>query len=150
MSNLRQRGVSTENSAARSADFPFVLLAAFLILGASGCSVRGLAINALADSIAESGDVYASDEDPELIRDALPFALKTTESLLAERPDHPGLLLSACKGFTGYSYAFVETDAEILEDDDYEAALAGYDRALKLYLRARDYCLRALELRVRR
>jgi len=123
-------------------------LAILFAVVASGCSVRGLAINALADSLAESGDVFASDEDPELIRDALPFALKTTESLLAAKPDHPGLLLSACKGFTQYSFAFVETDAEALEDDDYEAALAGYDRALKLYLRARDYCLRALELRV--
>ena len=119
-----------------------------LALAVPGCSVRGLAINALADSLAESGDVFASDEDPELIRDALPFALKTTESLLAAKPDHPGLLLSACKGFTQYAFAFVQTDAEVLEDDDYEAALAGYDRALKLYLRARDYCLRALELRV--
>lgn len=123
-----------------------LFLLAFLLT--AGCSIRGLAVNALADSLAESGDVFASDEDPELIRDALPFALKTTETLLAEKPEHPGLLLSACKGFTQYSFAFVETDAEALEDDDYEAALAGYDRALKLYLRARDYCLRALELRV--
>ena len=113
----------------------------------TGCSIRGLAVNALADSLAESGDIFASDEDPELIRDALPFALKTTETLLAEKPEHPGLLLSACSGFTQYAYAFVETDAEIVEDDDYEAALVGYERALKLYLRARDYCLRALDLR---
>jgi predicted anti-sigma-YlaC factor YlaD len=121
--------------------------AALLALVATGCSVQSLAVNALADSLAASGDVFASDEDPELVRDALPFALKTMESLLAEKPDHPGLLLSTCKGFTQYSFAFVETDAEVLEDDDYEAALAAYDRALKLYLRARDYCLRALELR---
>lgn len=119
-----------------------------LVLGClmlSGCSIRGLAVNALADSLAESGDVFASDEDPELIRDAVPFALKTTESLLAEKPDHPGLLLSACSGFTQYAYAFVAIDAERLEATDYEAALRGYDRALALYLRARDYCLRALE-----
>ncbi len=122
-------------------------MAALLLLTAGGCSIRGLAINALASSLAESGDVFASDEDPELVRDALPFALKTMETLLAEKPDHPGLLLSACKGFTQYSYAFVEVEGEMLEYDDYEAAQAAYDRALKLYLRARDYCLKALELR---
>ena len=48
----------------------------------SGCSIRSLAINTLAEALAESGSVYASDSDPELVRDALPFALKTFESLL--------------------------------------------------------------------
>lgn len=118
---------------------------ATVLLG--GCSIRGLAVNALADSLAASGDVFSSDEDPELIRDALPFALKTMESLLAEKPEHAGLLLSTCQGFAQYGYGFVHAEAERLEDDDYEAALEGYDRALKLLLRARDYCLRALELR---
>ncbi len=122
-----------------------LLLAGLLAAATSACSIRGMAINALADSLAESGDVFASDEDPELIRDALPFALKTMESLLAEKPDHAGLLLSACKGFTQYAYAFVETEGEALEDDDYQAALAAFDRALAMYLRGRDYCLRALE-----
>ena len=111
-----------------------------------GCSVRGLAVNALANALAASGDVFASDEDPELIREATPFALKTTEALLAEKPDHRGLLLAACRGFTQYSYAFVQRDAELLEDDDFEAAERGFERALKLFLRARDYCLDSLEL----
>jgi predicted anti-sigma-YlaC factor YlaD len=111
----------------------------------AGCSIRSLAIDALAESLAESGDVFASDEDPELVRQAVPFALKTIESLLAEKPDHPGLLLAACSGFTQYGYAFVESDAAYLEEQDYEASEAQYQRALKLYLRARDYCLRALE-----
>lgn len=124
-------------------------IAAFTLaacLASTGCSIRGLAVNALADSLAGSGDVFASDEDPELIRDALPFALKTIETLLAENPDHRGLLLSACKGFTQYSYAFVEFDAERLEEVDYQAASEMFDRALKLYLRGRDYCLRSLEI----
>ncbi len=126
---------------------PRFLLIALVIATATGCSIRGLAINALADSLAESGDVYSSDEDPELVRDALPFALKTMETLLAEKPDHPGLLLSACQGFTQYAYAFIETEGERLEDEDYDAALEQFDRALKMYLRGRDYCGRALELR---
>jgi predicted anti-sigma-YlaC factor YlaD len=90
--------------------------------------------------------VYASDDDPDLVRDALPFALKTLETLLAERPDHAGLLISTSRGFTQYAYAFVEADAERLEIDDYHAAKAMRDRAVRLYLRARDYGLRALEL----
>jgi predicted anti-sigma-YlaC factor YlaD len=129
------------------ATLPRLLVLGLLGLTASGCSIRGLAVNALAKSLAASGDVFASDEDPELVRDALPFALKTMETLLAEKPDNPGLLLSACQGFTQYAYAFVLVDAEALEDEDYAAAVAGYDRALKMFLRGRDYCLRAMELR---
>ncbi|MDX1501628.1 MAG: TRAP transporter TatT component family protein [Thermoanaerobaculia bacterium] len=119
-------------------------LATALALLLGGCSIRGLAINALADSLAKSGDVFASDEDPELVREATPFALKTIEALLAEKPSHRGLLLSACRGFAGYAYAFVELDALELEEVDYEAAERQTERALKLYLRARDYCVRSL------
>lgn len=108
-----------------------------------------MAVKGLAETLAGSGDVFASDEDPELIRDAAPFSLKTIESLLEELPDHPGLLLAACSGFTQYAYAFIQTDAEFLEPSDYQASLALRARALKMYLRARDYCIRNLELRHR-
>ncbi len=123
-----------------------VLIAGAALLASAGCSIQSLAINALADTLAASGDVFAADEDPELIRDATPFALKTIESLLAEKPNHQGLLLSACRGFVQYAYAFVEPDAELLEEVDYLASEREYERALRLYLRARDYCLRSLEL----
>lgn len=112
----------------------------------AGCSVKKLAINGLANTLAASGDSFASDEDPDLIRDAVPFSLKLIESLLAEVPEHKGLLLTACSGFTQYSYAFVQTDAELIEGKDYEASVAGRERALKMYLRALDFCLRRVEL----
>lgn len=122
-----------------------VLAAALLLLGSTGC-VKRLAVGALAKAMASGGAVYASDNDPELIRDALPFALKTFETLLAERPDHVGLLTATCKGFTQYGFAFVEVEAERVEADDFRRALELRDRALRLYLRARDYGLRALEI----
>jgi len=40
----------------------------------------------------------ARDDDPELVRDAVPFALKAMESLLASSPDHKGLLTALCRG----------------------------------------------------
>ena len=112
----------------------------------AGCSIKKLAINGLADTLAASGDSFASDEDPDLIRDAVPFSLKTIESLLVEVPEHKGLLLTACGGFTQYAYAFVQTDAELIEVKDYEASVAGRERALKMYQRALGYCLRRVEL----
>ena len=123
---------------------------AVLVIGLAGllqgCSIQNLAVDALADSLAASADVYAADEDPELVRAALPFALKTIEGLLVEKPDHRGLLQSACSGFTGYANAFVQVDAERLEEIDYRESERQYARALALYLRARDYCFRSLEL----
>ena len=112
----------------------------------SGCSIKTMALNSLADTLAELGTVYASDEDPELVRDAFPFSLMTAETLLQSSPRHPGLLLSACSGFTGYANLFLQTDADLVEWEDYEAAVELRDRALRMYVRARDYCLRRLEL----
>jgi len=116
-----------------------------LALAFTGCSIRSIAVHTLADSLAAGGDVWASDEDPELVRDALPFALKTYETLLAEAPDHRGLLLATCSGFTQYSSAFVAGEALYLEESDWEAAERLEQRAVRLFLRGRDYCLRALE-----
>jgi predicted anti-sigma-YlaC factor YlaD len=125
-----------------------VLVAAVLALGLStGCSVKRVAIGGLADALSAGGEGFATDDDPELIRAAVPFSLKTMESLLAEVPEHRGLLLSACSGFTQYAYAFVQADAELVEADDFEKAQALRARALRMYKRATAYCLRNLEVR---
>ena len=80
------------------------LLATALV---AGCSVRKFAINKLGDSLAESGTTFASDDDPELVGQALPFSLKLIEGLLDASPKHRGLLFAASSGFTQYSYSFV-------------------------------------------
>jgi predicted anti-sigma-YlaC factor YlaD len=122
-----------------------LLLPLVLILAGTACSVKRFAINRLGDSLAGSGTAFASDEDPELVAAAVPFSLKLIESLLAESPRHRGLLFAAASGFTQYSYAFVQQDAEELEDRDMTRAETLRVRARKLYLRARDYGLRGLE-----
>ncbi|MEM9158741.1 MAG: TRAP transporter TatT component family protein [Verrucomicrobiota bacterium] len=113
----------------------------------AGCSVKQLAMNKVGDALSGSGTVFAGDEDPELIKDALPFSLKLMESILAETPKHEGLLLQLCSGFTQYSYGFVQLEADIIEDDDYELAEELRERAAKLYLRANRYGIRGLEVR---
>ena len=125
----------------------WVLLMSTVTLGA-GCSLKSMAINSLADTLAEGAQIYASDEDPELVREALPFNLKTLETLLHSSPNHTGLLLSACSTFTQYAGGFIQPDAEAAEweDFDYAAAEVLTSRARKLYVRARDYCLRRVEL----
>jgi predicted anti-sigma-YlaC factor YlaD len=117
------------------------------ILGA-GCSLKTMAVKTVADTLSDTGDVFSRDNDPELIRDAIPFALKLYESLLDSVPDHAPLLVATCSGFTQYAYAFVQTDADVVRESNYEQATALDARALNLYLRGRDYCLKALELRL--
>ena len=120
-----------------------------LPLALSSCSVKRWAVKSVANSLTSGADVYGTDEDPELVRDALPFGLKTMESLLAVVPDHEGLLLTLCQGFTQYSYAFVQAEGDLLVNSDYPRATRLHERALKLYLRARGYGLRGLEKRYR-
>jgi predicted anti-sigma-YlaC factor YlaD len=112
-----------------------------------GCSIKRMAVNKLGDALAGGGTTFASDDDPELVKAAVPFSLKLMESLLAESPKHEGLLFAASSGFTQYAYAFVQQDADELEDTDFAAAQEMRARARRLYLRARNYGLRGLEAR---
>jgi predicted anti-sigma-YlaC factor YlaD len=122
---------------------PFAIL---FSLSLSGCSIKKIAIKKLGDALAQSGTTFASDNDPELIRDALPFSLKLIESLLAESPRHRGLLLAASSGFTQYAYAFVKEEADEIEPENFAVASRMHLRARNLFLRARDYGLRSLEI----
>lgn len=124
-----------------------MLLAVLVVLAGNGCSVKKFAVNKVGDALAGSGTTFASDDDPELIRAAVPFSLKLMESLLAESPKHQGLLVATASGFTQYSYAFVHLDADEAEGQDLATATALRERARRLYLRARHYGLRALDAR---
>ncbi len=123
------------------------LLAVVAAGALAGCSINRLAVNKLGDALAGGGGTFAVDDDPELVKAAVPFSLKLMESLLAESPEHRGLLLAASSGFTQYAYAFVQEEADELEANDFNAAQAMRERAKRLYLRARDYGLRGLEVR---
>ena len=124
-------------------------LIVLLLLGAStlsGCSIRRIAMRSVANSLTSGPDVFGTDDDPELVRDALPFGLKTMESLLAALPEHEGLLVTLCKGYTQYTYAYVQSEGDLVVNSDYARSEALHARAFHLYLRARDYGLRALAL----
>ena len=117
-----------------------------LVISAAGCSVRRYAINKIGDALAAGGSTYESDEDIQLVGDALPFGLKLIESLLAESPNHRGLLMAACQGFTTYAYVYVQRDADKIADEDIQAANVIRARARRLYLRAHRYGMRGLEV----
>ncbi len=70
--------------------------------------------------------------DPQLIREAIPASLLILDGLIEADPENYELLVLASQGYSGYAMAFVE-------DED-------PGRAKKLYLRGRDYGLRAMRL----
>jgi hypothetical protein len=98
-------------------------------------------VSLLGNALAE-GIRYASDEDPGGPR-RRPFGLKTVERC-GRGPRHRGFC-SPRPAVSQYAFAFVQQDADLVEDQDLSRATALRTRARKLYLRARDYGLRGLE-----
>ncbi len=122
--------------------------AATLIAPLAGCGViNRMAAGSVAGMMEATADVWASGDDPEFVCESIPFALSTVEGLLTEQPRSERLLLSATQGFTQYAYVCVETDAIVMEDEDYERSKEQMERALSLFLRAKAYGVRGLELR---
>src|SRR3954453_15756876 len=106
------------------------------------------AVGMVASTLASSGDVFTRDDDPELVGDAIPFGLKLYESLLDSAPKNKDLLIAACSNFTQYGVAYLETEATVLgEAAHHDEGAHLHSRALKLYLRAKGYCMRAMEIR---
>jgi predicted anti-sigma-YlaC factor YlaD len=125
-----------------------ILLACVVLLG-SGCGLlRRAAIGDVAEVFSgpSGSNVFVRDDDPELIRDALPFALKTYEALLASDPKNIDLRLRTAGAFVRYANAFVHEEAKRLEALDLQRAQYLRRRATKLYLRGRNYALAGLML----
>jgi tetratricopeptide (TPR) repeat protein len=110
-------------------------LLVLLLLGS--CSLNKLVINKVSDALGGggAGTVFTGDNDPELVGDALPFAIKMYESLLDQNPNHQGLIVTTGSLFVMYANAFVQGPAEMLPADQWEEKRILLERAKKLYLR---------------
>jgi TRAP transporter T-component len=111
------------------------------------CSPKQIGLGRMAAALSDTARAYSTDDDPEFVRLAAPSTLKMVEMVLDQQPRHEGLLLTACSGFTQYAYAFLQVDAELAPPQDAARAEELRTRARSMYLRARDYCWRALESR---
>ena len=120
-----------------------LIMACTCVLVLGGCSLKRAAVNLAGDAISGGGLAYASDDDPDFVRDALPFGIKASEGLLEESPEHRGLLASVAKGYAVYAY-LLQDQADRLEAADFVSAQALRRRAHRFYLRSRDHALRGL------
>src|SRR4029079_6277778 len=116
------------------------------LLAFTACSPKHIGINRMASALASSSSVYETDNVPQFVRVSAPSTLKTIEMLLTQSPKHPQLLLTACSGFTQYSYGFLHVES-VVKAADAAAARDLRVRASKMYERARGYCLSGLQIR---
>ena len=117
-----------------------------LLLGLGGChTFDHIVVDRIGDTVSAGGTVFTGDTDAQLVLDALPFGLKTYESLLAATPQHRGLLLASARGFTAYAY-LLQQNADLDAKLDYADRRALDRRIRALFLRGRDYALRGLAL----
>ncbi|HEX4824237.1 MAG TPA: TRAP transporter TatT component family protein [Candidatus Polarisedimenticolaceae bacterium] len=123
-----------------------LLLTAILLAATPGCSIKKWAAGKVGDALASGGTTYASDDDPEFVGEATPFALKTIEGLLETTPNHKGLLLAASSGFAQYAYVYLASEADYVQDQDVARATHLRERAMKMYRRALGYGMRGLEV----
>ena len=121
----------------------FAVSVVLFAVSSTGCAVM---INKVGDAFVSGNSVYATDDDPDLVWEAVPFGLKTIEGLLMQAPKNKKLLLAASSGFTQYGYGHLQQDADFLEANDLAAATALRTRARKMYRRALDYGFRGLEI----
>lgn len=122
-----------------------LVLAWAAVMAFGGCSLRQAAVNLAGDAISGGGRAYASDDDPDFIREALPFGIKVSEGLLEESPEHRGLLASVAKGYAVYAY-LLQDQADRCEAADLAGAKALRGRAHRFYLRSREHAFRGLRI----
>lgn len=101
----------------------------FLVSSLAGCSTKQLIVRNMNPIIEDMNRAVNRSTDVDLVRDAMPAALIQLDGLITSAPNDT-LLLGAAEGTFGYAFAFVE-------DNDKA-------RASGLYLKARDYAVRAL------
>lgn len=130
----------------------------------TGCtSIRQSAFNSVGDALApapketpkyskkpNSKDAniliaLTGENDPELVRDFFPTALKLYEIMHLQNPSHEGLSIMSGQLYIMYANAFIQTPAEQLKSEQFDIQNEEYRRAGNFYVRGKDYVMMALD-----
>ncbi|MEI7641206.1 MAG: TRAP transporter TatT component family protein [bacterium] len=116
------------------------VFAIFIMLTASGCSIRKLTANTTATIMDDVVDAFFQEQDTEFAQVAIPANLKLLDGLIkAADYENNELLLKGCKLYGMYALAFLE-DATVDAVQDRE----NQKRAKIFYLRSKEYGMRIL------
>ena len=115
-----------------------------------GCSLEQWALRQVSGLLTGDsgigGTVFTGEEDPQLVAEALPLAMKLHEALLESDPGNAALWLATGRLFATYANAFVQGPAEELPNTEFAMRKEQLARAKRLYLRSRSYVLSGFEL----
>jgi len=131
--------------------FSFIVILFSSLFFSSCRSVERMAVSRLSDMLSsDSGaGAFTRDDDPQLVADALPFALKMYEILMDMNPKDSDLRLAAGKAFIMYAGGFIQTPSTMLDDNQYEEQQQMQERSRKMFLRGKNYILDALALNIK-
>jgi tetratricopeptide (TPR) repeat protein len=108
--------------------FSIKILVISLLL--TGCSMKAQMVRSMDPIMEDMSSVVNMSNDVDLIRDGLPASLIQMDGFIKSDPNNK-LLLKAAESYFGYAFSFVED--------------VNRPRASALYLKAREYALRALK-----
>jgi tetratricopeptide (TPR) repeat protein len=123
----------------------FFVICYLLSVTCVSCTINTLVADALTGT--GSSPVFTGDPDPQLVGDALPFAIKMYEALLDSAPNHQGLRLTTGSLFIMYANAFIQGPAEMLPGGEWQQRENELKRAKQLYLRGQEILNGALDLK---
>ncbi len=119
-----------------------------MVLNAVGDSLSGANKKGVPSKVTSENDmmsVLTGEEDPILMGDFFPTALKLYEVMLAQNPEHQGLASMTGSLYVMYANVFVQSEADMLEVQEYELQAKELQRAKLHYLRGRDYVFQAFD-----
>lgn len=118
-----------------------IRIALLLVLGifSFSCSIKKMAIRSAVDVIGDSRKVFEQETDLELAEASIGANLKLLEVMQVNDPENEKILMLLAEIYSAYTLSFVEDKFE--EFDEKDDKLSDYHRlrAIKLYVRARNY-----------
>lgn len=127
------------------------LLVLIFVCFFGSCSINNLISDSLAGALSGGGNEgephpLLSENDPDLVGDALPFTLKLLDILISANINSPPILLTASQAYVAYAALYLQQEANTVSRDDFPRRSRLLDRSKIHFLRARDYTLSALEM----
>lgn len=96
---------------------------------------------------ANSLEAITRENDPQLVADFFPAALKIYEMVLIQNPSHVELGIMTGQLYIMYANAFIQIPAEQLPSEAFDIQNNEFKRAQNLYLRGNNFILSALNYR---
>jgi len=116
-----------------------------IVILAAGCSFDHLARRQMTRMTLDIVSVYDRETDVELARTTLATSLKLLEGAIISDSNNPALLTAAARGYSRYSWGFIEPEFEQAQFDGDTASVSKTSaRAADFYQRAKEFGVRAL------